>query len=86
MGGALGAAWPGMTPAEKQKLHEALFTRLLHEVKDGSMDVALKARDMMEGETTTSFMHDFLGAISADNRISDGAGDGACVCGSDPGE
>lgn len=75
-----------MTSAEKKKLHEALFTRLLHEVKDGSMDVALKARDMMEGETTTSFMHDFLEAIGTDNRVPDGAGDAARVCSPDPDE
>lgn len=58
-----------MTQAEQAKLHEALFVRLLREVKDGSLMDAQKALDMMQGETAGQVLEALLG----DDRVSDGA-------------
>ena len=82
MGRAVGAAQSRLTKAERNKLHAALFARLLHEVKDGSLTDAEKALAMMSGDSLT----DFLGAWAGDNRVSGGAGDGSCFRGSDTGE
>ena len=58
-----------MTQEEQEKLHEALFVRLLREVKDGSLVDAQKALDMMQGETAGQVLEALLG----DDRVPDGA-------------
>lgn len=58
-----------MTQEEEKKLHDALFVRLLREVKDGSLVDAQKALDMMQGETAAQTLEALLG----DNRVPDGA-------------
>lgn len=71
-----------MTQEERDKLHTALFARLMHEVKDGSLTDAAKALELMNGDTAA----ELLGALVGDNGIPDETGDGARFCGSDSGE
>lgn len=71
-----------MTQEERDQLHVALFSRLIHEVKDGSLTDAAKALELMNGDTAA----ELLGALVGDNGIPDGTGDGSCFCGPDPGE
>lgn len=58
-----------MTQEEQQRLHDALYARLLREVKDGSLVDAQKALDMMQGETAGQVLEALLG----DDGVSDGA-------------
>lgn len=58
-----------MTAVEREKLHDALFGRLLREVKDGSLTDAQKAMDMMQTEDAAQALEGLLG----DDRVPDGA-------------
>lgn len=71
-----------MTQEERDKLHAALFSRLMHEVKDGSLTDAAKALELMNGDTAA----ELLGALVGDNGVPDGAGAGTRFCGPDTGE
>lgn len=71
-----------MTQEERDKLHTALFARLLREVKDGSLTDAARALELMQGDIAA----ELLGALVGDNGVPDGEGDGPCVCGPDTGE
>lgn len=50
-----------MTQEEQTKLHDALFGRLMREVKDGSLTDAQKALDMLEGETAAQTLAELMG-------------------------
>lgn len=50
-----------MTQEERAKLHDALFARLLHEVKDGSLTDAQKALDLMQGDTASEVLEALIG-------------------------
>lgn len=82
MGRAVGAAQYRLTQEERAELHTALFARLLHEVKGGSLVDAARALDLINGDVAA----DLLGALVGDNGIPDGAGDGTRLCGPDAGE
>lgn len=71
-----------MTQEERDRLHVALFSRLMHEVKDGSLTDAAKALELMNGDTAS----ELLGALVGDNGVLVGAGDGVRLCGPDAGE
>lgn len=82
MARTVGASQYRLTQEERKQLHEALFARLLHEVKDGSLTDAERAVGLMQGNAAGDFMEAFLG----DNRVFDEAGDGTRFCGPDSGE
>lgn len=58
-----------LTQEEREALHTALFSRLLREVKDGSLTDAQRAMDLMEGDTAALTLEGLLG----DNGVLDGA-------------
>ena len=76
-----------MTDEERKMLHQTLFKRAMREIINGSVKDAQTAVELMEriepGEDTASMV---LAALLGDDRIPDGTGDGACLCGADAGE
>lgn len=62
-----------MTPEEREKIHEVLFSRALREVTEGNMKDAVTAVDLLERVQNERDTGELIAWLSGDNGIPDGA-------------